>query len=218
MISLLLAAALAAPFAGGEVLTYNFQWLGMDVGAMTLRTEDQGDCWLFTMESATYGVGAKIYPIQETLVSLVRKSDFQTLYFQKSENGRKGSKVEQTLFAPGDGLYFYRDFRVMTERSVDILSFMHYLRLPESWRSPPPKAYDRGRLYTLSFEPPLGETILIGGRAVPALKVVPHLKDDRQREKKGGMVLWYSADSRRIPLALDFSIPVGTLKARLRCE
>lgn len=213
-----LAAASAAPFEGGEVFTYGFRWLGMEVGMMTLETEDQGDCWLFTMTSATRGAGAKIYPIEETLVSLVRKSDFQTLYFRKTENGKKGLKSEETLFAPEEGVFFYREFRDMTERCVDILSFMHYLRTPEHGRSPPPGAYDRGRFYRLSFEPPVKDSVRISGRDIPALKVVPHLKDDREREKKGRMTLWYSDDSRRIPLAVDFSIPVGTLQARLRCD
>jgi hypothetical protein len=215
--SLLLAAALAVPFEGGEVFTYEFQWMGIHVGAMTLRTEDEGDCWRFTMESATRGAGAKIYPIEEVLVSLVRKSDFQTLFFRKHEKGKKGEKIDETLFAPAEGLFFYRSFRAMTEPCVDTLSFMHYLRLPQGWKSPPPKAYDRGRLYGLTFDKPVREDIVLGRRTVGALRVVPHLRDDRDQEKKGGMVLWYSEDSRRVPLAVDFSIPIGTLKARLDC-
>jgi len=215
--ALLLAAALSLPFEGGEVFTYEFQWLGIKVGTMTLRTEDEGICWRFTMESATRGAGAKIYPIEEVLVSVVRKSDFQTLYFQKIENGRKGVKTEDTFFAPAERLYFYRGFHDMVEPCVDTLSFMHYLRLPQCWRSPPPRAYDRGRLYGLALDPPVKDLILLGRRSVGALKVVPHLKDDRDQEKKGGMVMWYSEDSRRIPLAIDFSIPIGTLKARLDC-
>ena len=215
--TLLLAAVLSLPFEGGEVFTYEFRWLGINVGTMTLRTEDEGTCWRFTMESATRGAGAKMYPMEEVLVSVVRKSDFQTLFFQKHENGKKGMKTEQTFFAPPEGLYYYHEFRAMTEPCVDTLSFMQYLRLPGSWRSPPPRAYDRGRLYTLSFEPPVMDSIYAGRQSLRAIKVVPHLKDEKDKEKKGGMILWYSDDTRRIPLAMDFSIPIGTLKARLDC-
>ena len=216
--SLLLAAALSAPIAGGEVLDYRLEWLGMEVGTLTLRTEDQGECWLFTMDSVTRGMGARLYPASESLTSLVRKSDFQTLYFRKVSEKKKGTSTEETLFDPGSGEFFYRYFREMRGPCVDSLSFIHFLRLPGAWDRPLPASYDRGKYYVLEIPKPRRETVRLGAWSVRALKATVRLLEEGRRPKKGKMTLWFSDDARRLPLMLEFAIPLGTLRARLICE
>lgn len=214
----MLAAVLTVPFAGGEVLDYRLEWLGMDVGTLTLQTEEQGDCWLFTMDSSTRGMGARLYPVKESLTSLARKSDFQTLFFQKVTVKKKGTTKEVTLFDPGNREFFYKFFREMKGPCVDTLSFIHYLRLPEAWRSPFPPSYDRGKFYILDIPRPVRETVRFGSRDVRTLRVAPRLLEEGRRPKKGKMTLWFSDDPRRLPLILEFTAPLGTLKGKLICD
>ena len=215
---MMLAVALSAPFAGGEVLEYRLEWLGMEVGTLTLRTEDQGDCWLFIMDSSTRGIGARLYPAKETLTSLVRKSDFQTLFFQKAGEKKKGATLEETLFDPETGEYYYKFFRDMNGPCVDTLSCIHFLRLPEAWNGPMPASYDRGKYYRLDIPKPVLETVRLGSRERRARRVTVRLAEEDRRPKKGRMTLWFSDDVRQLPLMLEFAIPLGTLKARLICE
>jgi len=105
------------------------------------------------LTTRTEGAGAKIYPVEQELESLVRKADFQTLYFRKWEHKEgKPEKEGETLFDPGMGLFFYRDFRPFQGACVDTLSFIHLLRLAPSALRGPPRAYDRGKFYRLAFE------------------------------------------------------------------
>ena len=216
---LLLAAALTAPWAGGERLDYTLEWMGMRMGVMTLTARDAGENWEFALTMRSDGAGAKIYPVEQELESLVRKSDFQTLCFRKWEH-REGrpEKEGETLFDPAGGLFFYRDFRSLPGPCVDTLSFIHLLRLSPAIPRSPPKAYDRGKFYRLTFEDQGEQVITVGKKRVRARKMVPRMSDDGGKRKKGSMTLWFGPGPSRVPLRIDFSIPLGTLKAELACE
>ncbi|GEM_PF-1897547 len=220
IVSILLAAAATAPFAGGERLEYNLTWMGMHVGRMSLAVEDAGEHWRFSLASRTEGSGAKIYPIQEDLFSLVRKSDFQTIYFRKeTRRAKKPDKSEETLFDPEWGWYFYGHFRPLGGPCVDTLSFIHLLRLDPASLRAPPRAYDRGKFYRLAFEEAGKQQITVNGLSRLARKVVPRMvSEEGSRKKKGSMTLWFGPAPFNVPLRIDFSIPLGTLKAELVCE
>jgi len=216
---LLAAAAISPPFAGGERLDYTLHWLGMRVGTMTLTVRDAGENWEFFLTTRTEGAGAKIYPVEQELESLVRKADFQTLYFRKWEHKEgKPEKEGETLFDPGMGLFFYRDFRPFQGACVDTLSFIHLLRLAPSALRGPPRAYDRGKFYRLAFEDRGEQVLVVDGRTYRARKVVPKMSEEGGKKRKGSMTLWFGPAPRHLPLRIDFSIPLGTLKAELACE
>lgn len=217
--TLLLAAALTAPFAGGERLDYTLHWMGMRVGTMTLTVRDAGENWEFLLTTRTEGAGAKIYPVEQELESLVRKADFQTLYFRKWEHKEgKPEKEGATLFDPEGGWLYYRDFRPLPGPSVDTLSFIHLLRLDPAALRAPPRAYDRGKFYRLAFEDKGELALIVDGRTYRARKVVPKMIEEGGKKRKGSMTLWFGPAPRRLPLRIDFSIPLGTLKAELACE
>ena len=219
--ALLLATTLsAAPWAGGERLDYTLEWMGMRMGVMTLTARDAGENWEFALSMRSDGTGARLYPIEQELESLVRKADFQTLHFRKWEHKEgKPEKQEETLFDPEGKAFHYRDFRPLPFPCVDTLSFIHLLRLSPSVPRSPPKAYDRGKFYRLTFEDKGEHSITVNGRTVRARKVVPQMVEEGgRRKKKGSMVLWFGPAPGRLPVRIDFSIPLGTLKAELVCE
>jgi hypothetical protein len=220
ILPLLLAATAAAPWAGGERLDYTLHWMGMRVGTMTLTARDAGENWAFFLATQTEGAGAKIYPVEQELESLVRKADFQTLYFRKWEHKPgKPEKEGETLLDLEGGWLYYRDFKPLPWPCVDTLSFIHLLRLSPAVPRAPPRAYDRGKFYRLTLQDQGEREITVAGRRVRARKVVPKMVEEGgKKPRKGSMVLWLGPGPSRLPLRIDFSIPLGTLRAELACE
>jgi hypothetical protein len=75
-----------------------------------------------------------------------------------------------------------------------------------------------GRTYVVDLAVEGLEPVTLGGRRVEAYRVVPRLTSASDRRKAIQMMLWISADARRVPLALEIQTGFGSFRAELEAH
>ncbi|MBA2339734.1 MAG: DUF3108 domain-containing protein, partial [Pyrinomonadaceae bacterium] len=212
------------PFKVGEQLNYNV-FLGgaaQPVGALSFLVRQRAryfgrDGLLLNGSAQTTGAGARLYPFNDRVNSYV---DTRTLLPFRTdlaiEEGRRRVSRTVTVDQTGSVALLSDGQRInIPVGTHDLVSVIYALRSfnlsPSRRNAVSILAINRPRtLYITS----LGrETIELGGQRIAAVQL--SLTTDDAQPDRLGLRLWISEDSRRLPLRLTATTPLGVLRADL---
>jgi len=212
------------PFKVGEELNFNFL-LGdaaQLIGKATFQVRSRArffnqDGLLLAAALQTSGAGQTLFPVSDQISSYV---DLKTLLPFRTElrlqEGKRRTNWTVKLGQELGSATFDDGARVpIPVGTHDILSVFYALR---SFDLTPPKRNvvslilnKRPRLLVVTALQ--RQTIELGGQRIPAVQV--SLATDEAQGDRFGLRLWVSADSRRLPLRLTATTPLGPVRADL---
>lgn len=195
-----------------EVLEYKLYWAGIEAGTLTLKYEEFEDIAEIKMQSRTTGIVKSFYYMDDEIFSIIRKGDFQTLYFKKKVKEKRKEKEEISLFFPEEKIYFYKYLRFFDFPSIDSLSIFYFIRFKDNISSPL-KVYDRGKFYEVFIEEEKNHLYRYKNKSFKTNKITLLRKD----KENSNIFLYLSNDENKIPLSIEFTFPLGTLRAILQC-
>lgn len=195
-----------------EVLEYKLYWAGIEAGTLILKYQESEEILEIKMESKTTGIVKRFYYMDDEVQSIVRKKDFQTLFFKKKIREKKREREEISIFFPEEKIYFYKYLRYMETPFIDSLSIFYFIRINDNFKNPL-KVYDKGKFYETFIEEEKNYIYKQGNELIKTDKLTLLRKD----KKNSNILVYVSKNENRIPLFIEFSFPLGTLKAVLYC-
>ncbi|HEX8776029.1 MAG TPA: DUF3108 domain-containing protein [Pyrinomonadaceae bacterium] len=212
------------PFAVGEQLNFNVFLGGTapSVGTATFQVKQRAkyfnrDGLLLAVQAQTTNAAARLFVANDQINTYVDPTTL--LPFRIEINRREGRRrINKTFTIDQDRGNATTDKGVRIEIPVgthDIVSVLYALR---SFNLSPPKrnavsfiVEDRPR--TLFITSLRRETIELGGQRIPAVQL--SLTTDDPQSDKYALRLWVSDDTRRLPLRITATTPLGPLRADL---
>ena len=220
------------PFTVGETLEYDVSWSAfLTAGSATLKVQEKkasygSRAYYISAEGRPIPLIATLYPVYYKADTLL---DVFTLLPQRGSiysDERGERKTQVTVFDRGAGSASYElqpATGAKTELPVplltqDVLSAVYVLRaspLLEGGRLTM-LLFDRGVLQTVRIAVGAKERIPTAAGVFRAWRITPVLTDSDGRQGYSGLVLWISADSRRLPVRLEAELAVGRFVLLLR--
>ena len=218
---LIATAGRSADFSKGETLDFTLEFLGIAAGnaRMTIgpHVNDASHYLITSVAESTSGF-SRIYRVRDGLESIVTPGDCSTVMFRKTLQEGGKSKEETTTIANGTATR--KGKQVAVPKPVfDPLSILYYFRtlpLGEGRKFEIPVVAD-GKLYTLDVEVKGRERVSTPAGTFDALVVEPksEMAGGVFRDEKNRMTIWYSADSRHLPLKIKSELKFGSITATL---
>lgn len=215
----------AAPFAAGEILTYDVYWdsgpMDVPAGTATLAVQSGGpgaDRWVFETRAETAAWVSTFFEARDRFVT---ETDGQLLPLEHRREIREGRRNVDRVYR-----YDHAARTVQTSQMTlplgavaarDALSVLYYVRTlplgPGDVLSVPMNEAGTSLVLQVSVAAP--ETIDVLGRATAALRLEPRAMRRIERRRPVAMTLWLSADERRVPLRALVDAGFGSLRLEL---
>lgn len=219
------AAEMKIPFGPGEKLTYEIYWTFVHAGDAELEVLDNTEMGgeparHFRATAKTVPWVDKMYKVRDTIESWTNMDVTYSLRYKKDQNEGKYHKDVNLIFNPGAGL----SFRWARGK------LQHILNQPEEVFDPMSILFSFRRM-TLYKTMEYGANVSDGKKTVvakayvddiedvetpmgviKAFKVnmdIQHLSGVFKKSKDAELVVWFSADERRIPVKVRSKVVVG---------
>jgi len=222
----------APPFSIGERAAYDVRWLGgglgMSAGRATLevqRGHDDDTPYRFVARAETADWVGQFFDARNEYATLASADLLPRRHVREEHQGYRHVRRDFTFDHDG------RQVRVPSAGASnaaplflpippgtrDALTALYYLRSRplhpgDTIRVP---VNDGGRNLILDVRVEGEETIAIGGRSVPALRLTPRIVQRVQRREPIELVVWLSRDAHRMPLRVDVSAGFGRVRVDL---
>lgn len=224
----------AGAFVVGEQLVYDIGWSGLvTAGTATVTVEalegdrDGSSVYRLVAEGEPIALLQRLYTLHYRAVTLVdaRTGLPRRAEIVSREGNRRRTKVTTFDQARGRARYEVHTATVVSRdvttgsRVHDALSALHAIRrLPlRAGATETLRVSDSGEVYHVQVRVAGRETIATPIGARDAWRLVPEIVDaDERREAARAIVVYVSADARRLPLRMAAELPVGTFSATLR--
>jgi cellobiose-specific phosphotransferase system component IIB len=215
-------------FAAGEHLKYAVRYFSVLGGYATLAVEALEDhqgrpCYRLAAEAHSAFPFSNFYTVDDRLVSWFDAVDFFSWHFEKRV--REGGYRE--VFAVD---YRQREHRAIRMKDgelpktsavppfvQDLISTFYYFRLLDfqvgDRLSVPTQAGEKN--YELVVEILGRETVRVEAGKFDCFLLKPHVKYDNVFQNKGDILMWVTADSRRIPIKIQSKILIGSVNLEL---
>ena len=223
--------AIELPFQPGETLNYDLKWGLFPVGSATMKVlprKDDGDddCHRLSFSVRTNEFADAFYKVRTNVTSVVDQSFSKSIRYVKSQNEGKTKREIDVVFDydAGKASYFESERLVSTlpipSQVLDPLSIAYFFRLgelkPETETILP--TCDGRKLKMIKVRTGKTERVRVPAGIFQAMGTNPEMKDLSGVFKKspdGILRIWYSADSRKIPVRISSKVVVGSFTARL---
>lgn len=217
------------PFPMGETLVYKIYWGIIPVGESKASTEwvevEGRKMIVIRFRTISHGVLDKIYPINDTIESLIDPETFRPIRFTKILNEGKYSCNETTIFDHARGIGYWKSnlsdkkkFYPITAETRDLVAFMYGMRAQELKENEENKFQVMAdeKLYDLVVRSRKSDRIKLKKYGkVSSLRVEPEAAFNGIFVRKGKMTLWLSKDDRRICTKLEADTPFANVKLLL---
>lgn len=213
----------------GEKITYSLYWGYIPVGSATGWTEwveHQGRRVLaIRLRTLSNKFVEKLYPVDDTIESLVDPQTFLPIQFTKKLSEGKNRYHEVTIF-DHTNLTAHWESKITGKKRVfaltpgtrDIPSLMYYLRTrtftPGTREQFSVMADDKIYDLWLNVEKKERVNLPLYGR-VPSIKAEPEAAFEGLFVRRGRMWIWISDDPRCLATQIVGSVPVATVRAVL---
>ncbi|HXI11963.1 MAG TPA: DUF3108 domain-containing protein [Thermoanaerobaculia bacterium] len=209
--------------ANGETLEFTLSWLRLVGGnaRMTLTPSADGERISISSVAVSSGILKKIFKVRDEIESIVDRSTFSTLRFQKKLNERDRYKEETTIIDEKRGVAIRKGKEIpVTQPIFDPLSLIFHLRRLDLTvgRKHFFTVIADGKVYTLENEVLRRESILTDAGYFKAVVVEPKMRRGGifKEDEDARLLIWYTDDERRLPLRIRSDIPAGNITATLR--
>lgn len=207
-------------FTNGERIEYSLSWLGVVGGTAVMTVDPSKDVIRITSEAKTQGAIARLYPVRDIIRTLITRDNFSTLRYEKTLNERGRSKQELTELDPRSGKG-RRKGKEFTYRApvLDPLSTIYYLRTLDLT---PGKRHTMrlladGKDYEIEAVVHAREKIDVEGQLFDTWLVEPKMTQGGIfRDENNRLLIWFTADARRVPVRIRSELEFGSITATLR--
>lgn len=227
----------SAPFASGESLTYEVNWMGIDVGSATSIVETgvtfEGRPAIHLKANASSGRAFSfVKNVQGASESFIDPEGLFSLGFVTDQHDG-GSIDTQTFVLDYEHALAHRN-RVVTQKDNSLKTYDLDIPITRSrvqdaysmtylYRAFPLKVGQKlesdvfvdKRMWKLIVDVIGKETLKTPAGTFDCVKVQPSVSLDGVPDKKGEMTVWISDDARRIPIKTQASLPFGKVNAVL---
>lgn len=214
------SAYLTRVFESGEEIVYSLSWLGVVGGTATMTVDPAGERIRFYSLAESQGFLGRLYPVRDEIESIVDRGTFSTLRFAKELNERGRSKSEATLVDPKEKVAHHEGNQIPFEPPIfDPLSSIYYLRTLDLT---PGKTHmltliADGKIYELEAVVLRREKLRVDGSVFDTILVEPKMRRGGIfRDENRRLLIWYTADARRVPVRIRSELEFGNITATIR--
>ena len=212
-----------------EKLVYELSWQGIPVGTATQEIVADGAGRRIVSTARSNAWLSVFYPVEDRIESHLLRTEGLfpgvTLHYrmQMREGGRRRDR--EILFAPERGEARYLDHLTgeraevaIPHRTYDIYaSFYHIRHLDlEVGRSVFVDVLDGKEVRHIEVQVLRKEKLRTRLGEITTLVVRPLVRAEGVFEGKGGVLIWFTDDARRIPVRAETKVSVGSVTATLR--
>jgi hypothetical protein len=216
-------------FPVGEEMTYRIYWGFIPVGESVVTTEwvekDGRLLLVIRIVSKTNKVLSKIYPVEDTLESIIDPQTFLPVQFMKNmkEGDYRAHEVTRFDHAAGKARLTsitngkIKEYEIESD-TRDLISFMYYMRQfdMEPGRNMQQRVMADEDIYDITIEPLKYEDVkTVDGERIRSLKVEPKAEFNGLFVRKGRGWMWISQEGRRIVTKIAAEVPVANVKLLL---
>ena len=221
----------AFPWIMNEKLEYKIYWgvfpVADNVGTAAWVTWKGKRYVMLQFRTRTGSKLSKIYPVNDTIFSLVDPDTMLPEYFVMIQNEGRSHRYEQTHFDRNTGTATMTKLHKEGHPSItyaidpdtrDIVSLMFFMRGKtfETNTTYTSRVMSDEKLYDLDMHSKGMERVKLKKYGkVQALKVVPKAAFDGVFVRKGDMELWFSTDARKLCLKMVADTPFANVKMLL---
>jgi len=225
--AVILAATLTDTFNAGETLDYDLTWVAINGGAMRMTigiAPNDPAHYRITSVAKTNPSFAMILKVQDSVVSVVNRSDFSTVRYEKHivEHSKPKDDVTTIDEAAKTATRVRPNKKpqvVAVPKPVfDPLSLVDHLRTLNLQVGTVQRftVYADAKVYTLEANVVRSETIGTPAGTFRTIVVEPKMLAGSIFKDEGSMTIWFSDDPRHIPVRIRSDLKVGSITAGLR--
>lgn len=223
--------AASKPFDIGERLEYDLKWGFFPVGSAVLEVHPKAkingnSCYLLKFSVRTNSFADSFYKVRTSIESYV-KDDFSKsiLYLKSQSEGKTKRQVEVKFdYQKGEAIYKLSKKNHSTvkipDKVFDPLAIAYLFRFKEmkenkSWEIP---TSDGKRFSNLNVRIGKIQKVSVPAGKFNAFEVFPEMKKLRgvfNKSPDGKLKVWYSYDSKRLPIKISSKVVVGSFHAEL---
>jgi hypothetical protein len=201
-----------------ERLIYSAKYGILPAGEIRMEiNKDSAGYYCIDVAQETKGLFSYFFKIQDTYLSCIDTISLSSVRFEKHiREGRY--KHDQVVFIDQDkGIAVYDDGDTVdiVPEAKDIISIIYYIRtLPLESKD---RIYLNIHADKHNYNIPVDiDTVRLDNNE--CFRVKPHLENIRSFGRKGGLLLYYTNDSDKIPIRLRIRITWGYIEATLRAR
>ncbi|HEY6843073.1 MAG TPA: DUF3108 domain-containing protein [Thermoanaerobaculia bacterium] len=225
--AVILAATLTDTFNVGETLDYDLTWLAINGGGMRLTigvAPADPAHYRITSVAKTNPSFAMILSVRDAVMSVVNRSDFSTVRYEKHTVEHNKPKDDVTTIDEAHGSAT-RTRPNKTPQTVavprpvfDPLSLVYHLRALNLQPGTVQRftVYADAKVYTLEADVLRTETIGTSAGSFQTVVVEPKMQGAGIFKDEGTMTIWFTNDARHIPVRIRSELKVGSITANLR--
>jgi hypothetical protein len=217
-------------FAPGERLTYDISWSTIIAAGITVmevksgKTIDGRQTYNLIATTHSDGVVDMVYPVRDKIVSVIDAEEFYSLSFELLEYHGKKTRSRRTTFDQAKGTARDvvnqdppEDFSI-PPRAQDALSSLYYVRtLPDITvgKTIIVEVHDSGKNWAVEVHVLGKEKISTPAGEFDTIKVKTYPRYEGVFMNKGEIYIWFTDDSRKIPVLMKSEISIGSIVATL---
>ena len=222
----------AAPFAGGEELSFELKLLGIRAGEADFRVEEDAlepETYKLHARGRSVGTADSLFRLRQTATCVVEKGSLALRVCRVATQQRTGDRrrefvvdrdqkrVRERLLQDGKPREKVVDFGEGIERVQEALSGLYLLRTQFPGEGAPLRfqALRKGKPITVEARHGGTSTVDTPAGKFEAVEVQLSVVNGEAEEGEAAGSLWFTADSRRIPVKLSVDAKVGKLEALL---
>ena len=226
-----LSFATKIPFEPGERLEYSMKWGFIPVGHATLevlpkRMEGNESCYVLSFSVRTNAFADKIYKVRTEIESVVNSTFTRSVsYSKRQREGSTQRDIEVKFdYQNSKSVYQEKDRDPISikipERVFDPLSIAYFFRLGTlgSGQATKIPTCDGKKISEIIVRTSKRERVKVPAGTFYAYATLPEMKNLSGVFKKspdGILKVWYSDDSRKIPIKISSKVMIGSFTARL---
>jgi len=217
-------------FPVGEEIDYEVFWGIFMVGEATAKAEwvnrDGRRLLSLSMTAKSNGLVEKLYPVEETMRTLLDPATFLPLSFEKKSREGRHRYHEITTFDHAAKKGHWKSLLKDKQKDFDIEADTRDLMGLMYWIRKEPIPAEETRVYRVMTDEKMYELIVEAGKRekvslenygkVPCIKMEPKGKFNGMFVRKGRMFLWLSDDERYTICRATASVPVASIKIMLK--
>ncbi|MHB8845690.1 MAG: DUF3108 domain-containing protein [Nitrospirota bacterium] len=218
------------PLKPGEILTYEVSWstivtagiATMEIKAGTLPDGEPALRFIATTRST--GIVDTFYRVNDKLESIYDPRTMQSLKFSLSARHGKKNRSRELIFDPISKTVVSRlnedppETLATLDRTQDALSSLYYLRTRDDLIVGTPiflHVHDSGKNWSVEVQTLGREQVTTPAGKFSAIKVRTFPKYEGAFMNKGEIFIWFTDDSRRIPVLMKSTISIGSIVSTL---
>lgn len=217
-------------FAPGEKLTYNISWSTVIDAGISVMEVKSGSIingrQTYDLVSTTHSVGIidVVYPVEDRIISIADARELYSISFDLQEHHGKKTRSRYMAFDQPKGLVRDTVNQDPPEQFgipphvKDAFSSLYYVRtLPDLTvgKSIMVDVHDSGKNWAVEVRVLNKEKITTPAGVFNTIKVRTYPKYEGVFMNKGEIYIWFTDDTRRIPVLMKSVIAIGSIVATL---